>query len=54
VESGGLFDAMTAARRGQAAGTQLRVGSDARTALISILAPRRFLVRLPSRPERVV
>jgi two-component system, cell cycle sensor histidine kinase and response regulator CckA len=54
VLAGGLFDAMTAARRGEAAGTQLRVNGDGRTALISTLGPRRFLVRLPPRPEKVV
>lgn len=54
VQSSGLFDAMTAARRGEAAGTLLRVNGDSRTALISMLGPRRFLVRLPPRPERVV
>ena len=54
VQASGLFDAMTAARRGEAAGTLLRVNGDSRTALISMLGPRRFLVRLPPRPERVV
>ena len=54
VQTNGLFDAMTAARRGEAAGTLLRVNGDSRTALISLLGPRRFLVRLPPRPERVV
>ena len=54
TQASGLFDAMTAARRGEAAGTQLRINGDARTALISTLGPRRFLVRLPPRPEKVV
>jgi two-component system cell cycle sensor histidine kinase/response regulator CckA len=54
VEASGLFDAMTAARRGEAAGTQLRVNGDVRTALIATLGARRFLVRLPPRPEKVV
>jgi two-component system, cell cycle sensor histidine kinase and response regulator CckA len=54
VESGGLFEAMTAARRGEAAGTRLKVNGDARTALISTLGARRYLVRLPPRPEKVV
>jgi two-component system cell cycle sensor histidine kinase/response regulator CckA len=54
IEAGGLFDAMSAARRGEAAGTQLRVNGGARTALIAALGARRFLVRLPPRPEKVV
>jgi two-component system cell cycle sensor histidine kinase/response regulator CckA len=54
VEASGLFDAMTAARRGEAAGTALRINGDVRTALIGTLGARRFLVRLPPRPERVV
>ena len=54
IQAGGLFDAMTAARRGEAAGALLRVNGDSRTALISTLGARRFLVRLPPRPEKVV
>ena len=54
VDGAGLFDAMAGARRGEAAAAQLRVNGDARTALISMLGERRFLVRLPPRPEKVV
>jgi two-component system, cell cycle sensor histidine kinase and response regulator CckA len=54
VDAGGLFDAMAGAQRGEASAAQLRVNGDARTALISTLGDRRFLVRLPPRPEKVV
>jgi two-component system cell cycle sensor histidine kinase/response regulator CckA len=54
IQASGLFDAMTAARRGEAAATSLVINGDGRTALISTLGSRRFLVRLPSRPEKVI
>jgi two-component system cell cycle sensor histidine kinase/response regulator CckA len=47
-QSSGLFDALTAARQGLASTTMLKVRGETRTALISTLGQRRFLVRLPA------
>ncbi|HEY2661589.1 MAG TPA: ATP-binding protein [Caulobacteraceae bacterium] len=53
VQSGALFSALSAARRGHSANAALRIGDEDRDAQISRLGERRFLVRLIPRAERV-
>ncbi len=52
AQAGALFSALSAARRGHAATTALRIGDQDRDAQISRLGERRFLVRLVPRAER--
>ncbi len=50
VANGGLFVALSAARRGETATVALRAGEVSRDASIARLGARRFLVRLPPTP----